>query len=166
MKKLSAWRILNKQSVYLTTWSKREIFIWSSLYSRDEHGLILSIWWRENKVFYWFNLQYFAVLYLCLCTHCAACRCRRYLRWSRCAAEPRSAACLCRQRPRGPCRRGAICMDSPSHRRAQSRSGDEGGRGGRLTLYDVSLKTQMTRSACDRLSLLKLRSPRLNYWTQ
>lgn len=59
-------------------------------------------------------------------THCAACRCMHYLRWSRCAVAPQSGVCLCRRRPQGPCRRAAICTDSPSHRRARSRSEETG----------------------------------------
>lgn len=46
----------------------------------------------------------------------------RYQRWSRCAAAPQSAVCPCRRRPRGLCRRAAICTDSPSRRRGRSRS--------------------------------------------
>lgn len=45
-----------------------------------------------------------------------------YLRWSRCAVALRSGVCPCRQQPRGLCRLAAICMDSPSHRTARSRS--------------------------------------------
>lgn len=54
--------------------------------------------------------------------HFAACRCMHYLRWSRCAEAPRSGACPCRRPQRGPCRPAAICRDSPSRRRAPSRS--------------------------------------------
>lgn len=59
-------------------------------------------------------------------THCAACRYMRCLRWSRCAEAPRSGVCPCRRRPQGLCRRAAICMDSPSHRRVRSRSEETG----------------------------------------
>lgn len=65
----------------------------------------------------------------CVCTHCAACHCRHCLQLSRCAAVPRSGVCLCRQRPREPCRQAAICMGSLSRRRAPSRSEDAQGHG-------------------------------------
>lgn len=55
-------------------------------------------------------------------THCAACHYRHCLQWSRCVAAPRSDVCLCRQPQRAPCTPAAICMDSPSHRKVQSRS--------------------------------------------
>ena len=60
--------------------------------------------------------------YLCWVTHCAACHCRRCLRWRRRGAGPLHGAWLCRQRQQGRCRQAAICMGSLSHRTAQSKS--------------------------------------------
>lgn len=106
-------------------------------------------------------------MYLCVCalmcysisvygnTHCAACHYTHCQRWSKCAAVPQSGVCLCRQRPQGPCRRAAICMDSLSHRRARSRS-EETGHDTMLTHCGTSPKARTTSSAADRLTLLKL----------
>lgn len=70
-------------------------------------------------------------------THCAACHYTHCLRWSRCVAASQSAVCLCRRRPQGLCKQAAICMDSPSHRKVQSRS-EETGQDAVLTHCDTS----------------------------